>query len=376
MILSIISDWTKAANYFLRREPNMAKPSLDPPSNLTLNSSLPTRSAGFTLVELLVVIAIIGILVALLLPAIQSAREAARRMACQNKVKQIALAMHNYESALKAFPPSSYFYGAGNDQNSTWSAQARLLPYLEETTIESAVNYRVPYNSIRIGSQLLGSFRIPTFLCPSEQRDEVRIKNNEPTYFPLNYGLNQGVWFVFDPVNQRGGSGVTFPNSRIGFRHMQDGTSKTLMVAEVKAYQPYLRDGNADAPVPVSDPNMICDLAGNFKESSGHTEWVDGRVHQTGFTAAFTPNTQVPCSQEKNGAQVQYDVDWNSSRVGIDDTNKTYAAVTSRSYHSGGVVNVAMVDGSVHIMNGDVDLLVWRAMATRAGQEAVELPFQ
>ncbi len=132
------------------------------------------KHQAFTLVELLVVIAIIGILVALLLPAIQSAREAARRSACQNNIKQIAVAMHNYESANKVFPPSLYFYGTGDERNSSWSAQARILPFLEESALESAIDYSQSYNTVRIGPDLVASKRIPVFSCPSEQRAEPR----------------------------------------------------------------------------------------------------------------------------------------------------------------------------------------------------------
>ncbi|MEX2092367.1 MAG: DUF1559 domain-containing protein, partial [Pirellulales bacterium] len=111
---------------------------------------------GFTLVELLVVIAIIGILVALLLPAIQAAREAARRMACQNHVKQIALAAHNYESSNKVLPPAFLYYGASDTRNSKWSALARLLPYLEEENFESLINYSADYETFQVGGNVIG----------------------------------------------------------------------------------------------------------------------------------------------------------------------------------------------------------------------------
>ena len=319
---------------------------------------------AFTLVELLVVIAIIGILVALLLPAIQAAREAARRMACQNNVKQIALAVHNFESSKKTFPPSLYYFGASDPRNSKWSAQARILPYLEESTLESDIDYSDDYDTLMIGAELLSSKRIGPFLCPSEERDQMRIDGDE-AHYPINYGFNNGVWLVFDPVTSEGGAGVCFPNGALGFRGLSDGSSKTLMVAEVKAYQPYDRDGASGTATSVDEPADLCPLTSAFRET-GHTEWVDGRVHQTGFTAAFTPNTDVTCSDQ--------DVDWTNSREGRSDTIPTYAAVTSRSYHSGDVVNVAMMDGSVQTASSNIDLSVWRAMATRAGEETTEAP--
>jgi len=128
------------------------------------------RRTGFTLVELLVVIAIIGILVGLLLPAVQAAREAARRMSCSNNVRQIGLATMNYEAALKRFP--------GLLGSSTYSAQARILPYMEQNSLHDLINYNRP---LLLGPVFAARFdpalanvisqRIPTFLCPSDGED-------------------------------------------------------------------------------------------------------------------------------------------------------------------------------------------------------------
>jgi prepilin-type processing-associated H-X9-DG protein len=103
-------------------------------------------------------------------------------------------------------------------------------------------------------------------------------------------------------------------------------------------------------------------LGGEFKTDSGHTEWVDARVHQTGFTTLFPPNTRVPYSS--GGAS--YDIDFNSMREGQNATGITYAAVTSRSYHVGGV-NVLLMDGSVRFVRSDISPVTWRALGTRAG---------
>jgi prepilin-type N-terminal cleavage/methylation domain-containing protein/prepilin-type processing-associated H-X9-DG protein len=335
-----------------------------------LEVNISNRKA-FTLVELLVVIAIIGILVALLLPAIQAAREAARRMSCQNKVKQIALAAHNYESGHKSLPPALLYYGTNNPRNSKWSALARLLPYLEEENFESQIDYTSDYETAMFNGSLLAPYRVATYICPSEARDEVRVDSSGvPIHYLTNYGLNRGVWRVFDPTGVLPGEGAIQPNKGTTIKQFTDGTSKTLLVAEVKGWTPYLRDTATTQTTPPAAPADICGLGGSFKVDSGHTEWVDGRVHQAGFTALFPPNTSVPCTQS---GQV-YDVDWTSQREGTTDAGITYSAVTSRSYHSGGVVNVAMVDGSVHAISGDVDLLVWRAMGTRSGGESSEMP--
>ncbi len=328
-----------------------------------LGTDRPPR--GFTLVELLVVIAIIGVLVALLLPAIQAAREAARRMSCANNVRQLALAMHNYESSNKKFPPQ-IMIGAGQQ---LWSAQARILPYIEQGSLFAAVDFNQPYADVLLNGQRISSLRVSTLLCPSEARDEMRLKNGNPYHYPLNYSINCGVWKVYDPNDQSGGSGAFFPNSGLATRSFTDGLSNTLMLAEVKGWTPYYRDGDSGTAVPTNLPSEICSLAGNFKTESGHTEWVDGRTHQSGFTATFTPNTKVLC--DENGEL--YDVDWNNMRVAKSDTAVTYAAVTSRSYHSGNVVNIARMDGSVESVNGDIDLTIWRAMATRAGEEIASL---
>ena len=329
------------------------------------------RSA-FTLVELLVVISIIGVLVALLLPAIQAAREVARRMSCANNLRQVALAMHSFESANKKFPPNVFI---GKHQY-RWSAQARILPYIEQSGLAAGFSSDQDYHKVFLNGQLLKSLRVPTFICPDEQRDEQRLDvDGAPRDYLLNYATNCGVWKVYDPKDRTGGSGAFFPNAGLGTRNFGDGMSNTLMLAEVKGWQPYYRDtNNADGTI-ANDPLDVCALqSGNLRETA-HTEWSDGRVHQSGFTATFAPNTNVKC----NGV----DVDWTNHRVVgwsvgdptayVSETETTYSAVTSRSYHGGDVVNTAMMDGSVDTITSNIDLTVWRAMATRDGEETVSL---
>jgi prepilin-type N-terminal cleavage/methylation domain-containing protein len=332
--------------------------------------------AAFTLVELLVVIAIIGVLVALLLPAIQAAREAARRMNCSNNVKQIGVAMQNFESATKRFPPSLLVDPAKRAQF-RWSPLARLLPYLEQSGVSNNVKLDQDYGTLMLNGKLLASLRIVNFICPSEERDEQRFNSaGAPEHYLTNYGVNNGVWTVSDPRQLTDAAGAFAPGKGFQASEYTDGMSNTLMLAEVKGWTPYYRDGgNAPAAAPVQ-PGDVCSLGGSFKADSGHTEWVDARVHQSGFTATFAPNTVVACTV----GGVVYDVDFNSWRErhpidsDYDAAKITYAAVTARSYHSGLVVNAAMMDGSVHAVSGDVDLHVWRGLATRNGDETVSLP--
>lgn len=321
---------------------------------------------GFTLVELLVVIAIIGILVALLLPAVQAAREAARRMSCSNNLKQIGLALHNYHDTYRCFPPPALY--KTNMPSENWSGQARLLAFIEQANLQNLIDWTQPYSA----QGHVARTRVPVYLCPSEVKDRMRPdpKPGDPNFahYPVNYGVNMGTWFVYAPTTGEGGDGFAFPNRTQNFASIIDGTSNTIAFGEVKAYTPYLRDGNnpAAANVPPPAPTDIAGFGGNFKADSGHTEWVDGRIHQTGMTTTFTPNTVVPYST----GGTDYSVDFNSSREGITITNRTYATVTSRSYHPGGV-QVLLGDGSARFIAQTIDLATWRALGTRATGEVV-----
>ena len=314
---------------------------------------------AFTLVELLVVIAVIGILIALLLPAVQAAREAARRMHCSNNLKQIGIALHCYESFCRSYP-GGYIGGT----NGNWSAQVAILSFLERGDIYRSVDFSKGCTDVRLNDgTLLSSLRVATYLCPSEIGDRVRYKNGEPTHYPLSYGYNAGVWFVYDPVTRQGGSGAFYPYSFLSPADFTDGLSSTLAFSEVKAYEPYFRNLAQSGSMPMpADPSEICLLAAGaqFRQNSGHTEWTEGRCHQTGFTATFPPNTEVLCQQGGS----TYDVNWTNQQEGKSPSIRTYAAVTSRSYHPG-VVNALLMDGSVRNFADNIELEVWQALATR-----------
>lgn len=321
--------------------------------------------SGFTLIELLVVIAIIGVLVAILLPAVQGAREASRRAKCLNNLKQMTLALNNYHDVNGTFPASAII--PINATADDWSIHARLLPFVEQENLQNLINFGLPYSS----QPTVVSTRVPHHFCPSDPGDRSR-PDGSLTHYPLCYGVNLGTWFVYDPVTRRGGDGLVYPNSDTRMSSVIDGTSNTLAFSEVKAWTPYLRDGGnpntANVAIPGS-PSGVVGYGGSFKTDSGHTEWVDGRVHQTGFTATFSPQTKVTYST----GGVSYDVDFTSSREGKTTSQMTYAAVTSRSYHPN-AVNSSRVDGSTQTISKQVDLTVWRAMATRQGGEAVAIP--
>ena len=330
-----------------------------------------SRRNAFTLVELLVVIAIIGILVGLLLPAVQAAREAARRMQCSNNLKQFSLALLNYESTMKRLPPSTVidFRSQSTANNGSWGVHGRILPYLEQGNLYRQVDLNTGWDF----QLAIHELRIPSFGCPSDARgDEIRVTGTgRPSLYPTSYGVNFGTWFVYSPGNRRGGDGMFYPNSFLKLGACSDGLSNTLCIAEVKAWTPYKRNGGPGstvAPQTAMEASTIVASGAEFK-NTGHTEWPDGRVHHTGFTATLVPNTNV---EFQSGGIIYEEGDYNAWQEGKNGAtgNSTYAIVTSRSYHSG-VVNVALVDGSVQAISDNLDLNVWRALSTRSGGETI-----
>ena len=344
-----------------------------------LNKFAVCNRNAFTLVELLVVIAIIGILIGMLLPAVQSVREAARRTSCLNNVRQIILSAHNYESSFQHLPPSYELDPGGlATGNGSWSIQAQLLPYCEQANSYNMIDFELSWSDPVNVATGVPTTRVAMYQCPSEVNDTVRIDTSTglPKVYPQNYDFNFGSWLVYDPAStSRRGDGLFYVNGKVRLAAVFDGTSNTLCVSEVKAFTSYIRNTPDPGPEPPTNPEAFMGITGELKlgpnlhKNTGHTEWCDGRVHHSGFTTVFTPNTYVP--YELDG--LMYDIDVNSEKEGNSLTKPTYAAITSRSYHAGGLVNAGLLDGSTRTINESVDLQVWRAAGTIANGESFEL---
>jgi prepilin-type N-terminal cleavage/methylation domain-containing protein/prepilin-type processing-associated H-X9-DG protein len=307
---------------------------------------------GFTLVELLVVIAIIGVLVSLLLPAVQAARESARRMQCQNNLKQIALGCHNFHDTHGKFPSGGL--APTVTPGSQFSVLAQLLPFIEQGNVHDLIDFKAPANDPLNTNARMS--KIATFLCPSDGRDNPMPASGAAT----NYMANTGTLPFFVIPGQMNYNGVFYVNHAVRFADITDGTTNTALFSErlmadgsnaivSKVEDVFFHPGN---PATADEAHAICltvditNLANQFPLFMG-APWLH---HQHRYHHISPPN----------GRSCGYFV-----------VGKSTMPPSSR--HPGGV-NVALGDGSVRLIPNSVDLLAWRALGTRNGGETNGLP--
>ena len=329
------------------------------------------RARGFTLIELMVVTAIIAVLIALLLPAVQAVREAARRIQCVNHLKQIGLALHNYESTYGAFPPSLVLAGSANATtwNGGWSVLARLLPYMEHNPMYDAANFSINKEMPENSTVIRVSLR--SFLCPNEI-NTLPATHDYGQSGISSYAASSGDWFVWGGFSGPQNSAAFGPNRSRRIPEFTDGLSNSMLFSEVRTYSPTMicdkvglskvRDPN-QIPAPNADPLAVGPeyISGCRFYALGHTEWSDGNVHASGFTTAWTPNKSTLGTASRN-------VDLDLNGINEEDGGPTFAAITARSSHPAGV-NVLLGDGSVRFAKDSINSLVWRALGNIAGRE-------
>lgn len=296
-------------------------------------SVIEPRSRGFTLVELLVVIAIIGILVALLLPAVQAAREAARRMSCSNNMKQLGLSMHNYHDTYKKFPYGYAEAGMLTRKRDCW--MQRVLPFMEQGPMLDQYQTQNP-QWIMDTDPAIKDLQLGGFMCPSDGSTPAFGGSGGPRAggngFQGNYVMCTGNSIILHtgPLE-----GMFFERSSVNFADIVDGTSNTLLASES------IRRGNVTTG---------WGGAGAY--------WGGARWGGYGFTAEEPPNTMVP-DQIYQCKSTTY--------LGAPCTSLTGANTTrnyARSYHPGGVMS-GLADGSVRFISETIDLVTYHAVSTR-----------
>ena len=314
---------------------------------------------GFTLVELLVVIAIIGVLMALVLPAVQAAREVSRRSSCGNNLKQLGLALHQFHDAYQQLPP-----GRGGPAPLVFSPQAHLLPFVEANGLYSKLNLdSSPTNLVIAGVPYSGtanaaaaSEAVGLLQCPSDPASG-RVPGS--TFGGTNYVASSGSGTVNNGSLVRA-DGVFFLTSAVRFRDLLDGTSHTVAFSERT-----LGSGVALGTSTPFDNLYILELGSGVDVSVGNcatqgtgswysqrsAKWILGNYGNTLYNHFYTPNSTT----------------WDCMNLA-----QQKGFLSARSYHPGGV-QVLLCDGSVRLVTDSIDASLWRGNATRAGREFVEL---
>lgn len=317
----------------------------------------PSADRGFTLIELLVAISIIAILVALLLPAVQSAREAARRMTCGNNLKQIGLALHNYQSTHGCFPP-----GRGPVAPGVFATHAYLLPYLEQANLSIQIDfgsapttYSVPGPITYDGTRNFPAActLVPVLVCPSDPAGG-RVPGDP--FGGTNYMGNAGSGQI-NLGSLTGADGVFFLGSRIDFRDLLDGSSNTIAFAE-RAFGPgtsansalnTARDWMLEIPSSGDPTTAACASGvGNWNGERG-AKWILGNYGNTLYNHTFSPNANR----------------WDCMNI-----QQQKAQTAARSWHPGGALTI-FCDGHMRFFSNSVDLAAWRAVGTRASGEVI-----
>ncbi|MEW4489955.1 DUF1559 domain-containing protein [Thalassoglobus sp. JC818] len=297
------------------------------------------KRRGFTLIELLVVIAIIAILIALLLPAVQQAREAARRSACKNNLKQLVLALHNYESTYGLLPPGYLhkFDPAGSSANHMGFAWGlMILPQLEQANLYQQFDFDTPVFDVI--QQVPREQHLSVFLCPSDPYSDgafvVRDDSVTPIeqYASASYAANWGpssetVNLDDTPLQSRG---VFYRNSSTRFRDVTDGLSNTLFLGE-----------RTNGPLPGA-------------AAGGH------QVFETAWSAAVR---EIADLSDDHGHMVLFETQYRPNQPGTDDKGVS-------APHTG-IGQFAMGDGTVRAISENIDADVYNALGTRSGGEVV-----